>query len=91
MATALLAGWGNSEFTAGLLSVVKSYLLAEGLLEGRSLVHRCSRLRFQWVCLSTVKYQVSKGTEGLSFSGELVVAHDFVPTALICHQPLSVN
>lgn len=84
MATALLAGWGNSEFLVGLLRVVKSYLCAGGLLEGRNLVHRYSRPHFQWVCI-TVKNKLSKSTECFSFSEVLVAAH--VLTALIRHQP----
>lgn len=90
MATALLAGWGSSEFLVELLSVVKSYLFAGGLLEGRNLIHRYSRSHFQWVCI-TVKNKLSKSTECLSFSEVLVAAHDTVLSALICHQPLSVN
>lgn len=38
MATALLAGWGSSEFTGGLLGIVKPHLSTGGLLEGRNLV-----------------------------------------------------
>lgn len=74
VATALLAAWGNSELPVGLLSAVKSYLFAGGLLKGTNLAHGYSRSHFHCLC-TDVKYKVSKSTERLSFSAHFRSAH----------------
>lgn len=90
MATALLAGWGNSDIFLGLFSfrVVKSYLLMGGFFEGRNLIHGYSRSSFQRVCV-IAKYKVSKSVGGLRFSKRWLLhmtsAHcSHLPPATFC-------